>query len=177
VAEKSISELAHLARGIDVVAARINRKTREISAVIGEMGRPPPVRPTVNFSRVCVHSCPDRPRPDLIDCPHSPDRTMNFKSVPWKSLALLALLAALSPLASASLTVMSTEGWLMQLVYWWFFALPTAGYMVGIPTDESLAATSLLYTLQYTLIWWALRSLTAPVAGKLQATAAAGNQG
>lgn len=44
--------------------------------------------------------------------------------------------------------------WLMEAVFWWFFAAPTLAYELGVPTADSDEAAVIIYALQYLFVWW-----------------------
>lgn len=50
----------------------------------------------------------------------------------------------------------SLDWWLMDVVFWWFFAVPTLAHTQGIPTADSEVAVVLVYGLQYLLVWRAV---------------------
>jgi len=74
---------------------------------------------------------------------------------PWRAMAVILALTIVSPYIAGALALTKIDNPILIVAHWWFFALPTFAYEIGVPTDAGEGAIMIVYALQYLLTWWA----------------------
>lgn len=75
---------------------------------------------------------------------------------PWRAAICIGAAALVTPLLAGAVAMSGLDWWLMDVVFWWFFAAPTQAYELGVPTADSDVAVVIVYALQYVFVWWAV---------------------
>jgi hypothetical protein len=90
---------------------------------------------------------------------------------PWRAAICISVAALTSPLLAGAIAVAASDSWLLEVAFLWFFALPIAAYELGVPTDEGTAIVTVLYALQYLMIWRVIAAILLVMKRPLRAVA------